>query len=143
MEGRLVALDREQIVAPLLIEDLLRRFILRVEGVGHHDLADQIQWAQQLAPGRDFVALGFRDHTPQEASRGVDRVDDLHPTVTDFFPVDDHHPILLGSQDLLLPPQEHALDDIVSDLMQDPAKGGLLGTAHVATAPSVAEAQRA
>ena len=47
LDGQLVALDREQIVATLLIEDLLRRFNLRVEGIGQHDLAEQILLAQQ------------------------------------------------------------------------------------------------
>ena len=94
LERRLVALDREQIVAPLLIKNLLGRFGLRVQRIAQHDLAQQILLAQQLAPGRDFVALGLRDDTAQKASRGVDRVDDLHPAVADLLPVEDHNPIL-------------------------------------------------
>jgi hypothetical protein len=40
MDGRLIAFDREQKVAALVVEDLLGGFSLRVERVGQHDLAD-------------------------------------------------------------------------------------------------------
>ena len=106
LDGRLIAFDREQIIPALLIEYLACRFILRVKRVGQHDLAQQILLLQQVAPGRDFVALGLGDHTAQKASLGVDRIDDLHPTVTNLFTVDDHDPILRRSQNLILPPQD-------------------------------------
>ena len=112
LDGPLVAFDREQIVASLLVEDLPGGFILRVERVGQHDLADQIQVAQQPAPRRDFVARSLGHDTAQKAPRGVDRIDDLHPAVTDLFTVHDHDPILGRPQDLMLPAQEHPLDRV-------------------------------
>ena len=46
MQRFLVGLDREQIVAALLVEDLLSRFGLRVQGIADHGFADQIQRTQ-------------------------------------------------------------------------------------------------
>jgi hypothetical protein len=40
--GELVALDRQQIIPAPLEQNLLRRFILGMHGVGHVDLAQQI-----------------------------------------------------------------------------------------------------
>jgi hypothetical protein len=116
MDGRLIAFDREQKVAALLVEDLLGSFSLRVERVGQHDLADQILLEQQSARGRDFVAFRLGHDTAQEAARGVDRIDDLHPTVADLFTVEDHNPILRRSQDLLLPAQQYPLELIGIDV---------------------------
>jgi hypothetical protein len=115
LQGRLVGLDRQQIVPALLVEDLLGRFHLGVQGVAQHGLAHQILLAQELARGGDFVALALGHDTAQEAPAGVDRVDDLHPAVPDLFAVDDHDPILGPSQELILPPQQHPLEGLVID----------------------------
>lgn len=94
LDGRLVGLDRQEIVPALLVEDLLGAFILGVQGIGQRGLAHQIQFAQQLATGRNLVALGLGDDTAQEPAGGVHRVDDLHAAVPDLFAVDDHDSIL-------------------------------------------------
>jgi hypothetical protein len=143
VEGFLVALDRQQIVAPLFVEDLLGRFHLRVQSIGQHGLAHQILLAQQLAPGGDFVALGLGHDTAQEPSGGVDRVDDLHPAVADLLAVDDHDPILSRSQELILPPQQHPLDGLIIDPVQEPAEGGRLGTTDLSGSDLASESQGA
>jgi len=139
----LVALDCQQIVPPLLVEDLLGRLHLRVQGIGQHDLAHQILLAEQLARGRDFVALGVGHDTAQEAPGGVDGIDDLHPAVPDLFAVDDHDPILGRSQELILPAQQHPLDGLVIDPVQEAGEGGRLGTADVSGVDVVSESQGA
>lgn len=119
------------------------RFHLGVQGIGQHDLARQIQALQQLAPGRDFVALGVGHDTAQEPSGGVDRVDDLHSAVPDLFAVDDHNPILGRSQELILPLQQHPLQGLIIDPVQEAAEGGRLGTAAIARSPIASESQGA
>jgi hypothetical protein len=58
----LVGLDRQQVVGPLVKEDLLRGFHLGVQRVGQHQLAAQVQAPEHLASGGDFVGLGRGDH---------------------------------------------------------------------------------
>jgi len=143
MDGLLVTLDRQQVISALVVKDLLRRFMLSVQGIGQHDLARQIQLEQQLASGGNLVALGLGNDTAQEASGGVDRIDDLHSAVTDLFAVNNHDPILGGSQDLLLPPQEDRLDGLIVHPVQEAAKGGPLGTADVSRSHVAAKAKGA
>ena len=139
----MVALDGQQIVPSLLVEDLLGRFHLRVQGIAHHDLAQQILLEQQLAPGWDFVALRIGHDTAQEASGGVDRVDDLYAAVPDLFAVEDHDAILGRSQEVMLPLQEDPLDGLLIDPMQEAGEGGRLGTAEVSGVGVVSESQGA
>ena len=142
LDGRLVALDRQEVVCALLVEDLLRGFILGVQGIGQHDLSQEILLQQQLASGRNFVALGLGNDTAQEPPGGVDRIDDLHPAVTDLLAVDNHDPILDRSQDLLLPLQEYLLYGVVIDSVQEAGKGGLFGTADVSRVGVASKSQR-
>ncbi len=103
MERFLVGLDREQIVAALLIEDLLRRFGLRVQGIADHGFAEQILRSKQLTRRGDLIGLGGGHDAPQEPTGAVDGVDDLHPAVAHLLAVHDHESILRGSQELSLP----------------------------------------
>ena len=110
----------------------MARFILVLQGGGDEDLAQQILPAQELARGGDFVAFGLSHHTAQKASLGIHCIDDLHSAVAHFLAVDDDDPIFPGSQDLILPTQEHPLHQIVIQLMQHTGEGGFLGPARFA-----------
>src|ERR1017187_1057352 len=55
-EARLVLFDRQQVIAALLIKNLLGRRHLRMRGIGQHDFIDDVQLGQLRARGRDFVA---------------------------------------------------------------------------------------
>lgn len=61
----LVAFDGQQILPAALVEDLLRRLRLRVQGVGQHPFAGHVQPGQEGARGRDFIALLGHDHGAQ------------------------------------------------------------------------------
>jgi hypothetical protein len=51
--------------------------------------------------------------------------------VAHLFAIENDDPILPGSQDLVLPAQEHPLHEAIIDPMQEPGKGRFLGTANV------------
>ena len=55
-EARLVLFDRQQVIAALLIKNLLGRRHLRMRGIGQHDFIDDVQLGQLRARGRDFIA---------------------------------------------------------------------------------------
>src|SRR5882672_10013442 len=58
LKGRLVGLDRQEIITSLFKKELLRRLDLSMECIGQHDLAGQVQALEHLAGGWDLVALG-------------------------------------------------------------------------------------
>lgn len=86
LEGQLVAFDREQVFAALVVENRPRGVRLGVERVGQHEFARQIQLLQQPARGRDFVALRGRYDAAQKPARRVYGVDGFHAGVPDFLP---------------------------------------------------------
>ena len=57
----LVLLDRQQVIAALLVKNLLYRFHLSMGRIGQHDLIDDVQLGQLRARGRDLIAA-FLDH---------------------------------------------------------------------------------
>ena len=129
LEGQLVAFDREQVVAALVVENLPRGVRLGVERVGQHEFARQIQLLQQPARGRDFVALRGRYDAAQKPARRVYGVDGFHAGVPDFFAIDDDDPVLRRSPNQFLSPPQHPLQRVVRDGRQDPVEGRLAGTA--------------
>jgi hypothetical protein len=131
LEGFLVGLDREQIVAALLVEDLLGGLLLRVQGIGDHGFVHQILRAQQLTRGGDLIGLGGGHHAAQKPTGAIDGVDDLHPAVAHLLAIHNHQPILRRSQELSLPAQEHPLQRVAIDAVQEAREGRFLGAAHV------------
>jgi hypothetical protein len=131
LERFLVGLDREQIVTALLVEDLLGRLVLRVQGIGDHGFVDQILRTQQLTRCGDLIGFGGGHHTAQKPTGAVDGVDDLHPAVAHLLAVHNDQAILRRSQELSLPAQQHPLQRIAIDAVQEAREGGLLGAAHV------------
>jgi hypothetical protein len=55
----LILFDRQQILATLFIEDLLRMLHLGVGGISQHDFIHQVQLGQLLAPRWDFITALF------------------------------------------------------------------------------------
>ena len=55
-EALLVLFDRQQVIAALLVKNLLGRLHLRMRRIGQHDFIDHVQLGQLLARGRDFIA---------------------------------------------------------------------------------------
>ena len=55
-ETLLVLFDRQQVIAALLIKNLLYRRYLRMRRIGQHDFIDHVQLGQLLARGGDFIA---------------------------------------------------------------------------------------
>lgn len=90
MEGLLVALNRHEVIAPLFKEDLLSRLHLGVGRIAQDDFAGQVQVAEQLARGRDLVALGLGDHAAQKLPRATGGIDHFHAAMAHFLTIDDH-----------------------------------------------------
>ena len=61
-ETFLVLFDRQQVIATLLIKNLLYRRHLSMGRIGQHEFTHDIQFGQLLARGWDFIAafLDFR-----------------------------------------------------------------------------------
>ena len=61
-ETLLVLFDRQQVIATLLIKNLLYRRHLSMGRIGQHDFTDDVQLGQLRARGWDFIAafLDFR-----------------------------------------------------------------------------------
>jgi hypothetical protein len=105
LEGGLVALNRQEVIAPLLKEDLLTSFHLGMQRVGYHQLAGQIQAAEHL-PGRwDLVALGLGDDPTQILPLAVGRIDHFHAAMTHLLAIDNDQGVLNRAAQSLLPLQ--------------------------------------
>ena len=144
LEGGLVGLDRQEVVAPLFVENLLGGFHLGVPRVAQHDLAAHIQAAQQLAGGRNLVALGRGDHPAQKLPRSVGGVDHLHAAVAQLLAIDDDQGVLDGAGQSFLPGQQHRFEHRRIHRREHPGEGGLLGAtiaSRVLIAPEVQCAQ--
>ena len=126
-EGGLVGLDRQQVVAPLFVENLLGGLHLGVPRVAQHDLAGHIQAAQPLAGGRNLVALGRGDHPAQKLPRSVGGVEHLHPAMAQLLAIDDDQGVLDGASQTRLPAQQHRLEHRRIHRREQPGEGGLWG----------------
>lgn len=105
----MVLFDRQEVVAPLVVENLLGLRHLGVGRIGQHDLVHQIQLRQLLPARGDFVAVGRHQGGTQPATAAADRADRLHVGVADLLAVDNHQRVLHRPQHLLLPEQQHPL----------------------------------
>jgi hypothetical protein len=94
LEGRLVALDRQEEITPLFKKDLLSGLDLSMECIGQHELAGQVQALEHLAGCRDLVTLGLSDHPAQILPLAVGRVDHFHAAVTHLLAIHNDQPIL-------------------------------------------------
>jgi hypothetical protein len=139
----LVLLDRHEVIAALLVEDLARRGYLSVGRITQDDFAHQVQLGQLLAPGGDFIAALAHQSRTQPAAATVHRAEGLHVGVADFLAVDDDQAVLHRPQDLLLPEQEHPLQQLRVHRREHPLKGGSFGRAHSARVRVPAEFERA
>ena len=78
MQAALVAFERQDIVG-LSGTDRLGNLLLATHGIDGHDTACEVQRAQQLRNGGDFVTLGINlalaEHQPIFARPGTDHVD--------------------------------------------------------------------
>jgi hypothetical protein len=129
LDGGLVGLDCQQIVAALLVDDLLGGLVLRVQRIGEDGFVHQIERAQQLASGGNFVAFGFGHDAAQKPTGAIDRVDDLHPAVAHLLAIHNDQSILRRPQELSLPAQERPLQRVALDPVQETAEGGFLRAA--------------
>src|SRR6266568_5343994 len=68
LQAGLVALDRQQVVGVLVLDEPAGMRNLGVERVGGHHLACKVQWLQQRAEPADLIGLGvhlsLREHGP-------------------------------------------------------------------------------
>lgn len=103
LEVGLVGLDRQEVMASLLIKDLLGGLHLRVHGIGQHDLAAQLQAPQQLAGGRNLIALGRRDDPAQILSLAAGRIDHFDAAMAHFLAIDNDQRVLDGTGQPALP----------------------------------------
>ena len=129
LEGGLVAFNRQEVIAPLLVENLLGALHLGVQGIAQHDLAGQVQALEQLAGRGNLVALGRGDHPAQILAGAIGGVDHFHPAVAHLLAIDDDQSVLDGAGQPRLPGQEHPLQHRRIHRRQHPGKGGLFGVA--------------
>jgi hypothetical protein len=97
VKGRLVGLDRQEVIPPTLKEDLLRGLLIGVERVGQDDLARQLLLAQKHARGAGLIGFGGGYHTAQKAALRIHGIDDLHPGMTHLLAVHNHDRVLRGT----------------------------------------------
>ena len=108
LQGGLVAFDGHQVISPFLIQDELPGFHLGMQRVREHDLAAQIQPAEQLPGGGDLVAFVRGQQPAQILPFAIDGVDHLHAAVAHLLAVHNDQVVLNGPGQPLLPAQENA-----------------------------------
>src|ERR1017187_5497086 len=74
-EALLILFDRQQVIAALLVKNLLGRLHLRMRRIRQHDFTHDVQIGQLLACGRDFIAAFLDFGGTQPAARATDGVD--------------------------------------------------------------------
>lgn len=105
LEGRLVALDRQEKIAPLFKEDLLSGIHLGMQRVGQHNLPGQIQAAQYLTGRWNLVAFGLGDHPAQILPFTVGRIHHFYAAVAHLLAINNDQRILDRANQSPLPIQ--------------------------------------
>jgi hypothetical protein len=135
-QGGLIVFERDKVVGPFFIEELLHGLILSIEGV-HFDQAPlQIRALHQLANGRDFVGLVRHGFHSQATLRGhLDGRDQMHSAMVERLAIDgDLSPGGHRSQFLIQPGIDRRLDLFDRDDLQGTKEGGFAGHFIVAGA---------
>ena len=103
---------------------------LGMGGIAEHDLTHQVQLGQLLASGGDFIAALGHQRRTQPAAGAIDGAERLQVGVADFLAVDNHQAVLHRPQDLLLPQQEHPLQEFGVHGPEHALKSGPLRSAY-------------